>query len=242
MTDLADAGILFPAVIAGIPIPADLAGILLLADLAEPVTVGVADLADAGILFPAIPAGIPIPADPAGFLLFPVDLAEPVTVGVADLAVAGAAPLAVPDMFAEFEWWMKWRQWMGFPCNTVVIMTVYGIQDLPMLDMLAILMVSPRYIDSIPCNMSVINGQPPVSDEGSEVAKGPSLDKSLDGEATHTRCSRHSWRSGQDEELSEANTGTNIITSGQRRHRNCKNHPIQRNRSLRGLRLARDIG
>ena len=95
LTDLADAGILFPAILAGIPIPADPAGILFLADLAEPVTVGVADLPDAGILFPAVPAGIPFPADPAR-ILFPADLAEPVTVGVADLADAGILFPAFP--------------------------------------------------------------------------------------------------------------------------------------------------
>ena len=74
VTDLADAGI---------PFPADPAGV---------VTGGVADLADAGIPFPAdsvgtvtisvtdlADAGIPFPADPA----------ETVTVGVADLADAG---------------------------------------------------------------------------------------------------------------------------------------------------------
>ena len=102
VTDLANAGILFPAVLAGIPFPADPAWILFPADLAEPVTVGVADLADAGILFLAVPAGIPIPTDPAG-IPFPSDLAEPVTIGVADLAVAGAPPLAVPDVFTELE-------------------------------------------------------------------------------------------------------------------------------------------
>ena len=48
MADLADAGILFPAVAAGIPFLADPAGILFPADLAEPVTVGVADLDVAG--------------------------------------------------------------------------------------------------------------------------------------------------------------------------------------------------
>ena len=46
MADLADAGILFPAVPAGIPFPADPTGILFPADLAEPFTVSVADLAD----------------------------------------------------------------------------------------------------------------------------------------------------------------------------------------------------
>ena len=95
MADLADAGILFPAVPAGILFPTDLAGILFPADLAEMVTIGVADLADAGILFPAVPAGIPFPADPAG-ILFPADIVEPVTVGVADLADAGILFAAVP--------------------------------------------------------------------------------------------------------------------------------------------------
>ena len=102
MADSADAGILFPAVLAGIPFPADPAGILFTADPAEPVTVGVADLADAGILFPAVPAGILLPTAPAG-VLFPADLAKPVTVGVADLSAAVAAPLTVPDVFAELE-------------------------------------------------------------------------------------------------------------------------------------------
>ena len=95
VADLADAGILFPAIPAGILFPTDPARILFPAELAEPVTVGVADLADAGILFPAVPAGIPFPTDPAG-ILFPAELAEPVTVGVADLADAGILFPAVP--------------------------------------------------------------------------------------------------------------------------------------------------
>ena len=52
VTELADAGILFPANPAG-AVTADVA---LLAD-SEEVTVGVTELADAGILFPADPAG-----------------------------------------------------------------------------------------------------------------------------------------------------------------------------------------
>ena len=55
MADLADGGILFPAVPAEIPIPADLAGILFPADLAELVTVGVADVAVAGVATLAVP-------------------------------------------------------------------------------------------------------------------------------------------------------------------------------------------
>ena len=55
MADLADAGILFPAIPAGIPFPANPAGILFPANLAEPVTVGVADLDVAGAAPLAVP-------------------------------------------------------------------------------------------------------------------------------------------------------------------------------------------
>ena len=74
VTDLADAGTLFPA------------------DLAGSVTVGVADFADAGILFPADPAGT-VTADMT--LLADDGL---VTMGEIDLIDVGAVPLAVTDM------------------------------------------------------------------------------------------------------------------------------------------------
>ena len=117
VTDLADAGILFPAdptgvVTIGVAPLADAemvtvtvtdladAGILFSADLAWPVTVGVADLADAGIPFLAdaemVTVGVTDLAD-AG-MAFPANPAGAVTVGVASLADAGMFTICVTDL------------------------------------------------------------------------------------------------------------------------------------------------